>query len=320
MAWETGTAAGHVDLINKIRDFLTTNTDLVNAGENWTQELGPTGTLVNGDSITLRGPGLTGSENIYCGLQAISNVGSDIYNIRTWGHPGFSGTLDPRDQVLKSPDVYVLCWDQTMNYWIVANGRRWMLIVKVSTVYSSAYCGFFLPYATPSEYPYPMAVAGISYANRRWSDQGERNRFMASPGKGAFWVYYPDNVWRQISNYEDNDNSPIPEGGSDNQSFGYVFPTRDATNSSFESPDAESITANANTCFDGSYLLRDLTIVSSEVQSPYSAWMGVLDGVYWIPGRGNSVENIVDKDGQDHLVVQNLHRTGFRDYMAVRLS
>lgn len=55
MAWETGTVANNAALFNKIRDFLTTNADLLTAGEAWTQELGNTGVLVNGDQITLRG-------------------------------------------------------------------------------------------------------------------------------------------------------------------------------------------------------------------------------------------------------------------------
>lgn len=321
MAWETGTASGHVDLINKIRDFLTTNVDLVNAGENWTQELGPTGALVNGDSITLRGPGLTGTENIYCGLQAVESVGSDIYNIRFWGHPGFSATLDPRDQALKSPDNYVLCWNQNMTYWIVANGRRWVLVVKVSTTYSSAYCGFFLPYATPSEYPYPMVVAGVSDLNARWSSQSNRTRFMADPGYGTMFTYYPDNVWRRISNYDDGTGSfDEPLSGNLPGSIGYMFPTQQEGYSTFQSPSARDVSANANTCLDGSYLLRDLTLVAAASGSPYNAFMGVLDGVYWVPGLGNSAENVITKGADDHLVVQNVFRTGFRDYMAVRLT
>ncbi|WP_394131905.1 hypothetical protein [Marinobacter nauticus] len=320
MAWETGTAANHVDLFNKIRDFLTTNTDLVNAGENWTQVLGPSGTLVNNDAVTLRGPGTTGNENIYFGMQAIESVASDLYNLRFWGHPSLSAGLEPRDQALKSPDSYILCWNQQMTYWIVANGRRWMLAVKVSTVYSTAYCGFFLPYAAPSEYPYPMVVAGISDRNSRWSDQSERNRFMASPGYGSFWTYYPDNVWRRVTNHDDTTTGFVPLKGSSTKSMGYVFPTMEYGATSMLSPGATDITNGAGDCFDGSYLLRDLTIVCSAKEGPYDAFMGVLDGAYWVPGRGNSTENIVTKDGVDHLVVQNLFRTGFRDYMAMRLA
>ncbi|KAE8546144.1 hypothetical protein [Marinobacter nauticus] len=330
MAWETGTATDHVDLFNKIRNFLTTNTDLVNAGENWEQMLGPTGTLVHGDQITLRGPGLTGTDNIYFGMETLESSSSDAYNIQFWGHASFSDTLAPRDQALKSPDQWVLLWNQPMTYWIIANGRRWMLVVKVSTVYSSAYCGFMLPYAAPSEYPYPMVVAGISYTGggTRWSTEDGRSRFFASPGYNTMFTYWPDNVWRLVANYYDSSSSDNPRPGY--RGAGFVHPTMHFNNYfaignnrndiELESPDALEVTYNADKCFDGSYFLRDLTIISSAWEGPYDSVLGVLDGAYWIPGRANSSENIVNKDGVDHLVVQNLFRNGFRDYMALRLT
>ena len=320
MAWETGTAANHVDLFNKIRNFLTTNTDLVADGQNWTQELGPTGTLVHEDQITLRGPGLTGTDNIYFGMQTLENPGADTYNLQFWGHAGFSATLPSREQPLTSPDAYVLTWNQPMTYWIVGNGRRWMLAVKVATVYSTAYCGFFLPYGTPSEYPFPMTVAGIALNNTRWSSEDQRNRFFASPGYNTFWTYYPDNVWRRIANYDNRSNYYDPEYGNNSGSPGYVFPTRAYDNGAFYGPSDEDVTNNADKCFDGSYLMRDLTIMSSADGGPYHAMMGVMDGAYWVPGRENSPENIITKDGVDHLVVQNLFRNGFRDYMTLRLQ
>lgn len=326
MAWTTGSATDHVDLFNKIRDFLTTNTDLVNAGENWTQELGPTGALTHGDQITLRGPGLTGSDNIYCGLETTEDSGADVYNIRFWGHAAFSDTQAPRDQALKSPDQYVLLWNQPLTYWIIANGRRWMLVAKVSTVYSSAYCGFILPYAAPSEYPYPMVVAGMAPDNQRWSTVDERSRFMASPGYDTMHLYYPDNVWRRVANYENDQFNPDAAHGDSTFNAAFVHPTRSySVSNDFNSAQAyrdDSITYYMGKCFDGSYLLRDLTLISSAAhdRGPYHALMGVLDGTYWVSGRQNSAENMIEKDGVDHLVVQNLHRTGFRDYMAMRMQ
>lgn len=320
MAWETGTATDHVDLLNKIRDFLTTNADLVAGGQNWDQELGPTGVLVHGDQITLRGPGLTGTDNIYCGLQTLEDPGADTYNLQFWGHAGFSATLAQRGQPLTSPDAYVLLWNQPMTYWVVGNGRRWMIAVKVATVYSTAYCGLFLPYGTPSEYPFPMMVAGIALSNQRWSSEDQRNRFFASPGYNTFWTYYPDNIWRRIRNYDNNSTYYDPEYGNDVDAGGYVFPTRAYDSGIFSSPDDDDVTNTADKCFDGSYLMRDLTVMSSAAGGPYHAMMGVIDGAYWVPGRENSSENIITKDGVDYLVVQNLFRNGFRDYMTLRLQ
>jgi hypothetical protein len=163
-----------------------------------------------------------------------------------------------------------------------------------------------------------MTVAGIALNNTRWSSEDQRNRFFASPGYNTFWTYYPDNVWRRVANHYNDSNDYRPHNG---RSPGYVFPTRAYDNDGFESPDDEDVTNNADKCFDGSYLMRDLTIMSSSAAGgPYHAMMGVMDGAYWIPGRENSSENIVTKDGVGHLVVQNLFRNGFRDYMSMRLQ
>ena len=41
-----------------------------------------------------------------------------------------------------------------MPYWFIANGRRFIVIVRVSSVYQSAYAGFILPYHLPNTF-YP---------------------------------------------------------------------------------------------------------------------------------------------------------------------
>lgn len=47
---------------------------------------------------------------------------------------------------------------------------------------------------------------------------------------------------------------------------------------------------------------------------------GFLDGVYFISGFNNAAENTVSIASVDYLVVPNIWRTGFKDYMAVKLQ
>ncbi|MDR9451658.1 MAG: hypothetical protein RI637_10615 [Acidimicrobiia bacterium] len=311
MAYEIGTASDHVDLFNKIRDFLTTNTTLVNAGENWEQMLGSTGVLTASDQITLRGPGLSNSDNIYCGLDLTESASDDRYNLRIWGHAAFSPTIAPHEQSLQSRDTYVFLWNQPIDYWLIANGRRWMLATKISTVYTSAYVGFFLPYGTPSEYPYPMYVAGISGTDRRWSSEDERDRFFVSPGYAMADVYYPDNVWRMVANQgDDHDDRVLGAYGS-----AYTYPF--IGGSDWNGPSSDTMIYNTAKCFDGSYVMRDVILCAND---PYDSYLGVLDGAYWVPGRENSSENVVTKDTVEYVVFQNMYRNGFRDYMALRLT
>lgn len=319
MAYETGTATDHVDLFNKIRDFLTTNATLVSASQNWSQVLGPTGTLTNTDQITLKGPGNSGSDSIYFGMEVAEDSANDIWNIRFWGHGGFISTQAADNQPLQSSKVYLLTWNQSITYWIVADGRRWYIAIKVSTVYTTGYCGFMLPYATPSEYPYPMVVAGISNSNVRWSDTTSQSRFMACPAFQSMYCFWPDNVWRDIGNY--NNGGTVDYGDSAFSAAGYVFPTRGQTqNGGYGSPDAVQISTRISPCFDGSYFLRELVLGSSSTNGPFNGFLGELDGVYWIPGVANSSENIITINSVSYLTVQNLFRTTQLDYLAMRLQ
>ncbi len=47
---------------------------------------------------------------------------------------------------------------------------------------------------------------------------------------------------------------------------------------------------------------------------------GALDGIYYISGFDNAVENTLTIGGDDYVVIQDVHRTGFTDYYAMRLD
>ena len=45
-----------------------------------------------------------------------------------------------------------------------------------------------------------------------------------------------------------------------------------------------------------------------------------MDGCYAVPGFNNTAENIISINGIDHLVVQEVFRTGYSDYWALKLA
>ncbi|MCI1193892.1 hypothetical protein MOJ79_18865, partial [Calidifontimicrobium sp. SYSU G02091] len=47
---------------------------------------------------------------------------------------------------------------------------------------------------------------------------------------------------------------------------------------------------------------------------------GVLDGIYHITGFNNGVENTLTIGGKNYVVIQDVWRTGFGDYIAMELS
>src|SRR5690349_2247020 len=93
MALETGTATDWLDFYNKLRDFLTTNADLVADGQEWTQIAGEVGTLGNADEIVLQGPGLAGADEIIVGITPSFSVDSDYFNLGFTGATMYNGIL-----------------------------------------------------------------------------------------------------------------------------------------------------------------------------------------------------------------------------------
>lgn len=73
MAYETGTATDYLDLLDKLRVFLTSNASLVAAGQQWQVLRWQTDN--NGEKeLILKAPGLAGTDNIYCGILTKSDA------------------------------------------------------------------------------------------------------------------------------------------------------------------------------------------------------------------------------------------------------
>jgi len=77
-------------------------------------------------------------------------------------------------------------WQNKIQYWLAANGRRFIVVAKVSGVYEALYLGFALPYGLPTQFPYPMIVGGAASpsataAYNRYSSTETSHRGFPSP-------------------------------------------------------------------------------------------------------------------------------------------
>jgi hypothetical protein len=71
-------------------------------------------------------------------------------------------------------------WDTTIPYWFVVSGRRIIVSREGRHDLSDVYLGFYLPFASPNQYPYPLAVGGSFVGNTgdpepRWSVTGNQS-------------------------------------------------------------------------------------------------------------------------------------------------
>jgi len=276
---------------------------------------------VSGSEMIWQAPGNGGLDQILVGAKEFHNVGADYYNWRLGGFQAYDsgspfnqqpGYVGGASQATPSPVIPL--WNSTIPFWFIANGRRVIVVAKISTVYTAMYLGLISPYISPGAFPYPLAVGGtISFGASaepaegsadtrwRWSYTGTEAQVFAkpllspltTPSNSALRLRRPDGFWTGFSGY-------FAE-----QTYGKCAP--------YCLIDSSSSDVRPN--LDGSYPIFPI-VMADVTPNVY----GELDGVFDVTGFSNSAENTVTIGGIKHLVVQNVFRNTKSDFFAVRLS
>lgn len=267
-----GTLA-HYKMLQVIRDFAAAN--------GWTVLRYDTAPANR--ELILKGVGFSGTEEIFVGFRTYQDASADYYNLVAAAFTGYvaGNSFDTQPGAILSA---VPCHNNRVDYWLTLNAQRIALAMKVGTpVYESAYVGKFLPYARPSQYPYPVVCGGMlnGVPATRFSDPN-----YSMPYKGAranLRMRFNDGTWRQPECYPWN-NASLAGDTSQMRDTGNQYPlTR------IELSDGNGI-------------------------------YGELDGVRHISGFNNAVENTLVIDGKTWVVIQDVGRTGFNDYYALRMD
>lgn len=293
MALFTGTASNYTDLLNRLVTHLT-NAGVMGA-EVW--QLMQTSAVNGKQQRFLKGPGLAGEDEIYVNIQAYGDPGNDWYNWEIQGAVAHNPLLPFETQPGNSPSAHLLLWQSAIPYWLIANGRRFILIAKVSTTYSNAYAGFYLPYATSAEMPYPMYIGGSASSPRRWSTTNYNIGSFFDPTDNSCFLRNFDGYWLPIENYSDS------SGSRAERTVANVWPW-----------ESDFLIGNNQDLSYGTY--------PAILHSEYSGGnvYGELQGVVYLSGFANGSENIAVIDGHNHLVVQSMQRTTRRDYAGILLE
>jgi hypothetical protein len=332
MAYEIGTADNYKDLLNRLRLFLIDSAravesagtgideiDPMPANEIWTVKSFDTDYDSDGGyELILQGQGVSNSEEIYCGIQTYYHTGDDYFNWRLQGYTGYSAVADFNTQpgaMTFAPNYNpkVCLWNSTIPYWFIGNGRRFAVMAKVSTVYECLYMGFLLPYGLPNQIPYPLAIGGASVGyqadSRRWSGLADehRNYYDASEeaGYSSFYVLH-GGTWLAVANWS------IETVMTNSYLATWPYHHSNISFTSY-SPNLwwELIREN----IDGSYPLFPVIVHGG---SPEINIYGELQGIYALPGFSLAAEDVINVNGDDYIVSQNIHRTGTHVYMAMK--
>lgn len=330
----SGNAANAVALFNTLLTELTTNAALTGAAPSqawvnvWQHAAGAQ------SGVVLRGPGLSNGDQIYIGMKLDISTPGDSYELTLYGMAGvIPSALTLLQHINVSSPVSCFLDVNTMPYWIVASGRRFVLVARMSTVYESLYGGLFLPYGDPTQYPYPLAVGGSTsgvnedvFRLNTWRDVGEGHHHfpcgnMTSSGFAQAYppltILNPLGEWEWCSGTLDDIDADVVIAP---RNFGREpdgFQLQGGLSSAGEIMPYAYMREQQGPCFDGSYALTPFTLLQ---HNPTSQVYGVLDGCFNCPGQGVAAEYIIQVSGVDHLVVQDVYRTATGDYWALKLS
>lgn len=296
MAWATGTASNHRDLMAKIRDFLTANADLVALGQQWVQLAGPTtGTPDGNDEFVFQGPGLAGDDEVIVSMTVFEDTGLGYYALYGRGMTGYNPDLPINEQPGAGPvGARLLLANLALTYWIIANGRCFKVIAKVGSVYDQCYMGLILPEHMPADWPYPLFVGGCSDTVSR--DNGDvsdyRRAFWNSHERANAHLLNAGLAWRSVGNwYSSNDN--------DTSDYVSTIPW----NSVFYNQKVRG------TLDDQPVLTPGGLVTSQETDSDNGIFYGRFDGVFHVTAFETLAEQTITIAGKDYLVVPDIFRT-----------
>jgi len=350
MAVKIGTATDHLDFWDTLLDFLQNDPALVAANQNW--EVAWQHPSV--PEIVLRGPGLSGPDQVLVGLRRRDDAltfGESVIDLT-----GMTGVIPSaqgyNEHVGNLPVPPLFFLDQNpMQYWIVANGRRFVVVLRISTVYQAAYAGLYLPYASPTANPMPLFIGGVRGSEAgitaaavdswRWGMTDRYRHFiypMTNPTgnnarfSSAAYMLAPSGHWFEGGinvTVDTGDRLPLVRLGPRSfpaQLATYTAgPVLNGSSSSGTSYSArmgyldlrERLIAGLN----GEFSLTPITLNAGAYSGPSSpVTYGILDGCFSVPGIGNAAENIISLNGVDHLVVVNVQRTTVDEYWALALE
>jgi hypothetical protein len=331
MSTASGTATDYLDLLSKLRTFLTTDSTLVSLGQNWT-ELATNATPYSHTEVNsvvntiefetyLKAPGLSTTEQIYVQIGAYTNGTLGIFNWRLKGALGYNSSNGFFNQPGTSPDAFVYLWNSSIPYWFIANGQRVIVVAQISTVYETLYLGKFLPDGTPGQYPYPLFIGGTGGDGTSINGGGQGADTQASTRAhsdvsnyhAAFFdpacAFHCDvaaawQVWNHWNGGTDNHSS-----STNNQ----INPYADDGNSGAGQTNVPGGMKWLVTNADGSYPLLPVRL-EQFITSPNL--VGTLDGVFATTGEGNSSGSTYTVGGDTYLAIQDTFRSARQNFVA----
>lgn len=307
MAFTTGTATDHNDLLDKLHDYLVL--------QGWTIDDYTAGVATTDNAfLAVTAPGSVGGEQPKFSIYTENNTGTASYAWTVGAYPQYDAGLGFGLQVLNSPVTRLLLWNGTIDYWFYVNDRRLIVVGKIATYYMSLYAGFFLPYALPDEYLYPYYV-GASYSSvQPYNLNNSGVRSFADPGdSAASYMRREGSDWGVFANANNVANA-VDSYSAVNGPVVWPYRENSCENTTDNSTEvAWSYLKRMRPLANGNMPLWQCTIIDSFDKTV----QGVLDGVFATGGFGRVPEQIVSDGATDYRLFTAANKNTPKHYFAV---
>jgi hypothetical protein len=277
----------------------------------------------------LMGPGTSGADEIYTAIQTVKSAGDDYYNWRLMGMTAYGNVeMQYMSGITQGRLPRMLMWQEQIHYWFVANGRRYIVVAKISSVYETCYMGFALPYGLPTQFPYPLVIGGsacptTTVAYNRYSSTDYSHRSFMNP--------YTDNsiVGACVVDTFDTTNYPstlkVLSGNAWVRLGNYYITNLQYTNivwpycHGMYSPSSyNDFSKYLKENMDGSYPIFPTIIMLS---SPSLNIMGELQGIFATTGFGGiAAEDTFSLDGFTYVAFPCTFNASRGDWFALKLE
>jgi len=303
MAVYTGTANDWKDLVAELRDAAVL--------EGWTElDYDTDGDDEVSDILYLEGPGITMDEKVYVQIRTHAVVDDLFYGWEGRCAVAFSPGLDFENQPGVSPATYMNLDDATINYTFYINDGRIIIIARISTFVMSMYLGFFLPFANPTEYPYPLYAFGSNASIKRYTNVVNQDRGLAGPGENCAYVRAAGGAWTPVWNYNDNASFEVPHDAN-----GYSLWPLYTGQASSASDISHNIDLRPPQGETDAHAFWPVHIFGSDVGLGI---IGVLDGVFYGPNAILNTSDTVDVGADTYTIYQSINRAGTTNFFYIK--
>jgi hypothetical protein len=299
MAHTTGTATDYHDLLAKLEAYLL--------AQGWTiNDYAAGATITDPSHLYVTAPGNVGGQKPKIAILTDCNTVANAYGWQICAYPNYDPARAFGTQDNNSPIIHYCLWQNAIDYWFYVNDTRFIVVAKIGVYYISMYAGFFLPYALPTEYPYPYFIGATFSTLQPYNLNNAGMRSFCDPGYGAAYYFRRSLSWGMFDN-------SLQEGNSDDAYAGYngpvIWPYRTPYGDSSESDTYDmgsGFFKNMRPPLGGKMPLLQCQIIDAGAR----VIAGCLDGVFATGGFNRVVEQtIVDGATTYRLFIQQNRNT-----------